>query len=118
MSSAPGGVGTPARAAGRWPGRPLLAARLRALLRREFGATDAWIVHAPGRVRLEARWGGRTVVVHEGDDEEFWAPFYTTAVRNRYERGVVVAALAPTQRRNRDLVAVLRPWCARARASN
>ncbi|MDR7497875.1 MAG: hypothetical protein QN174_13060, partial [Armatimonadota bacterium] len=91
---------------------------LRALLRREFGATDAWVVHAPGGVRLEARWGGRIVVVHEGDHETFWAPFYTTAVRNRYERGVVVAALAPTQRRDRELLAVLRPLCERARAAN
>jgi hypothetical protein len=84
-------------------------ARLREILRREFGVADAWVVHAAGRCRLEARDGWRVVVLLEGEEETFWAPFYTAAVRNRFAGGTVVADLAPTQRRRLDLVEVLRP---------
>ena len=46
------GVGSAftSRPAGRWPGRPLLTWRLREILRREFDAADAWIVHANRRL--------------------------------------------------------------------
>lgn len=97
------------RPKGRWPGRRLLTARLREILRREFNAGDAWIVHAPGRCRLEARAGWRVVVLLEGDEETFWAPFYTAAVRNRHVDGQMIAELAPTQRRRSELVEILRP---------
>jgi hypothetical protein len=96
------------------PPPPLLAARLREILRREFGASDAWVVHTPGRCRLEARVGGHTLVLLDGDEATFWAPFYTTAVRNTYRRGLMVAEMAPTQRRRQDLVEILRPFWARA----
>lgn len=105
-------VGVPAftsRPAGRWPGRPLLVSRLRQVLRREFNAGDAWVVHASGRCRLEARVGWRVIVLLEGDEETFWAPFYTTAVRNRHVGGQMIADLAPTQRRRRELSDILRP---------
>lgn len=104
------------RPGGRWPGRPLLASRLREVLRREFDADDAWIVHAPGRCRLEARVGRRTVVLLEGGEETFWAPFYTSAVRNRHVNGQIVGDLAPTQRRRRDLIEILRPLWTKAMA--
>lgn len=114
MSDLVGPEGFASRPAGRWPGRPLLAARLREILRREFGAADAWVVSTPGRCRLEARSGWRIVVLLEGDEETFWAPFYTAAVRSVRARGQVVAELAPTQRRRRDLVEALRPLWAEA----
>ncbi len=114
MSDVRGVQGFTSRLGGRWPGRPLLVGRLREILRREFGAGDAWVVHTRGRCRLEARDGWRVVVLCEGDEETFWAPFYTGAVRNRFMMGTMVADLAPTQRRRQDLVEVLRPLWARA----
>ena len=114
MSSVAGAPGFASRPAGRWPGRPLLAARLREILRREFGAADAWVVYRPGRCRLEARFGWRIAVLLEGDEETFWAPFYTAAVRNVRAGGLLVAKLAPTQRRRQELIAVVRPLCERA----
>lgn len=114
MSNPQGAQVFTSRPAGRWPGRPLLVNRLREILHHEFGAGDAWVVHTAGRCRLEARDGWRVVVVLEGDEETFWAPFYTAAVRNRFMMGTVVADLAPTQRRRRDLIEVLRPLWAEA----
>lgn len=111
MSSQGGARVFTSRLAGRWPGRPLLVARLREVLRREFGAVDAWVVYTPGRCRLEAQFGWRPVVLLEGDVETFWAPFYTAAVRNVHARGQLVAELQPTQRRRQDLVEILRPLC-------
>lgn len=105
-------VGLPlftSRPAGRWPGRPLLTSRLREILRREFDAIDAWIVHTRGRCRLEAWTGGRVVVLLEDNEETFWAPFYTSAVRNRQVGRQLVAELAPTQRRRRELCEILQP---------
>ena len=105
-------VGVPAftsRPAGRWPGRPLLTSRLREILRREFDAADAWIVHANRRCRLEARVGWRVVILLEDGEETFWAPFYTAAVRNRRVGGMLVAALEPTQRPRHELSEILRP---------
>ena len=109
MSDPQGAPVFTSRPAGRWPGRPLLVTRLREVLHREFGAGDAWVVHTPGRCRLEARDGWRIVILLEGDEETFWAPFYTAAVRNRFADGHMIADLAPTQRRRQDLVEILRP---------
>lgn len=114
MGSSTGMPEFTSRPAGRWPGRPLLVARLREILHREFDASDAWVVHTPGRCRLEARVGWRVVVLHEGCEESFWAPFYTTAVRNRCSGGHLVGDLAPTQRRRRDLLEVVRELWSRA----
>jgi hypothetical protein len=111
MSESPGLPAFTSRPAGRWPGRPLLISRLREILRREFGATDAWVVHTPGRCRLEARFGGEVAVLLDGDEETFWAPFYTAAVRSVRSEGRLVARLAPTQRAKWDLTEVLRPLC-------
>lgn len=97
------------RPGGRWPGRRLLTARLREVLRREFDAADAWVVFTRGRCRLEARVGWHVVVLLDGDEETFWAPFYTAAVRNRHVNGQMIAELAPTQRRRSELVEILRP---------
>gem|GEM_PF-2561112 len=102
------------RPAGRWPGRPLLVSRLREILRREFDAGDAWVVFTPGRCRLEARVGWHVVVLHEGCEESFWAPFYTSAVRNRYRGGYLIGDMAPTQRRRQDLLDLVRELWARA----
>jgi len=90
-------------------GAPVFTSRLREILRRVFDAGDAWVVHTAGRCRLEARDGWRTVVLLEGDEESFWAPFYAAAVRNRFMQGTMVADLAPTQRRREDLIEILRP---------
>ena len=109
-----GALAFTARPRGRWPGRPLLVSRLRAILRREFNAGDAWVVHAGGRCRLEALVGWRTVVLLEGDEETFWAPFYTAAVRNRHVGGQIVGELAPTQRRRKELSEILGPLWVRA----
>jgi hypothetical protein len=114
MSEPRGVPGVTSRPAGRWPGRPLLVARLREILRREFGTADAWVVTAPGRCRLEARAGWRVIVLLDAGEETFWAPFYTSAVRNVSRRGQMVAVLAPTQRRRTELLEVLRPLCERA----
>jgi hypothetical protein len=109
MNERSGRSGDLTRPAGRWPGRPLLAARLREILRHEFGAQDAWIVCSPGRCRLEARCGWRIVVLLEGHEPGFWAPFYTTVRRSVRARGEIVTAQVPAQRSRRDLVELLRP---------
>ncbi len=114
MSDQHGTTGFISRPGGRWPGRPLLVGRLREILRREFGAGDAWVVHTRGRCRLEARDGWRVVVLCEGDEETFWAPFYTAAVRNRFREGTMVADMAPTQRRRDHLMEILRPLWTKA----
>lgn len=100
------------RPRGRWPGRPLLVARLREVLRREFHADDAWVVCAGRLCRLEARVQWRVRVLKEGEEETFWAPFYTAAVRHRRVGGQMVGELAPTQRRRSELVEILRPMWA------
>jgi hypothetical protein len=106
------------RPGGRWPGRPRLVARLREVLRREYNADDAWVVHSQRRCRLEARSRWQVTVLLEGDENTFWAPFYTTAVRHRRVGGQVVGELAPTQRRRADLVEILRPlWAAAQRSA-
>jgi hypothetical protein len=109
MTAAVGAPAFTSRPSGRWPGRPLLTSRLREILRREFNAADAWIVHANRRCRLEARVGWQVVVLLEDGEETFWAPFYTAAVRNRRVGGMLVAALEPTQRPRHELSAILRP---------
>lgn len=114
MGSSPQMPTFTSRPAGRWPGRPLLVSRLREILHREFDASDAWVVHTPGRCRLEARVGWRVMVLHEGCEESFWAPFYTSAVRNRYREGHLVGDLAPTQRRRQDLLELVRELWSRA----
>jgi hypothetical protein len=103
-----------ARPSGRWPGRPLLISRLRDVLRREFQATDAWVVQTTGRCRLEARVAFRVVVLLDGQEETFWAPFYTAAVRHRFSGGYMIGELAPTQRPRHELILVLRPMWERA----
>ncbi|MCL6551755.1 MAG: hypothetical protein K6W08_01330 [Firmicutes bacterium] len=97
-----------------WPGRAKLAARLRAILRREFGADDAWIVHAGDRCRLEVRVGWRVVVLLEGPTTTFWTPFYVeTSGRARGGR----RASQRTQRGQRALRALLEGlWAARVGA--
>ena len=97
------------RPRGRWPGRPLLVSRLREILRREYDAEDAWVVHSRGRCRLETRPRWRVIVLLEGNEETFWAPFYTAAVRHRRVGGQMVGELAPTQRRRSELIEILRP---------
>jgi hypothetical protein len=111
MSESPGLPAFTSRPAGRWPGRPLLIARLREILKREFGAIDAWVVQTPGQCRLETRVGWRVVVLLEGHEDTFWAPFYTAAVRNVRRAGRLVAELAPSQRPKKQLAEVLRPIC-------
>jgi hypothetical protein len=100
------------RPGGRWPGRPLLVARLREVLRREFRADDAWVVCAGRLCRLEARVQWHVRVLREGEEEAFWAPFYTAAVRHRRVGGQMVGELAPTQRRRSELVEIIRPMWA------
>jgi hypothetical protein len=98
-------VGAPAVAD--WPGRAKLAARLREILRREFGADDAWIVHTGDRCRLEVRVGWRVVVLLDGHAGTFWAPFYTEATRRRPRPGRR-SAVQVTQRGRRELLETLR----------
>jgi hypothetical protein len=89
-------------------------ARLREVLRREFHADDAWVVHAGRSCRLEARVQWRVCVLREGEEETFWAPFYTAAVRHRRVGGQMVGELAPTQRRRSELVEIVGPMWANA----
>ncbi|MDR7554414.1 MAG: hypothetical protein QN157_02280 [Armatimonadota bacterium] len=97
-----------------WPGRAKLAARLRELLRREFGADDAWIVHAGNRCRLEVRVGWRIVVLLDESAATFWTRFYVEAPRRvRLGRRV----LQHTQRGQRELRELLSGlWAARVGA--
>lgn len=103
-------VPSPVPRGGRWPGRPLLASRLREILRKQHQVDDAWIVRAHDGWRLEVRRRGRVTVLHRGDDVGFWTPFYAGAVRNAYVRGQLVLVLAPTQRRRTELAEVLCRW--------
>jgi len=104
------------RPRGRWPGRRLLVGRLREVLRREFSADDAWVVYAGRSCRLEARHQWRVLILLAGEEDTFWAPFYTAAVRHRRVGGQMVGEVAPTQRRRSELVEVLRPLWVRATA--
>lgn len=99
-----------------WPGRAKLGARLRELLRREFGADDAWIVHAGDRCRLEARVGWRVVVLREDDARTFWAPFYVEETHRRFRPGRRLPVRL-TQRGRRELLEMLRVlWAERVGA--
>ncbi|MDR7483691.1 MAG: hypothetical protein QN183_05735 [Armatimonadota bacterium] len=99
-----------------WPGRAKLAARLREILRREFGADDAWVVHAGDRCRLEARVGWRVVVLLEGHARTFWAPFYVEEARRRFRQGRR-PPVRLTQRGRRELLEMLRVlWAERVGA--
>lgn len=104
------------RPGGRWPGRPLLVGRLREVLRREFNADDAWVVHVGRSCRLEARHQWQVLILLAGQEDTFWAPFYTAAVRHRRVGGQMIGELAPTQRRRSELIEVLRPLWVRATA--
>jgi hypothetical protein len=88
----------------------MLTSRLCNILRKEHHVRDAWVVHAHDGWRLEIRHSGRVTVLHRGDDVDFWSPFYTSAVRSAYVRGQLVLVLATTQRRRRELAALLRAW--------
>lgn len=100
----------------RWPGRAKLAARLRELLRREFGADDAWIVHAGDRCRLEARVGWRVVVLREDDARTFWAPFYAEETHRRFppHRRLPVRLTQRGRRELREMLGAL--WAERVGA--
>lgn len=106
-------VGPARRRPARWPGRPVLAGRLREVLRREFGAADAWVVQTSGRCRLEARVGWRTVVLLEAPEETFWTTFYASGVRQRNVDGTPIAQEVWVQRSRAALVEILRPLWAR-----
>lgn len=98
-----------------FPGREHLVRTLRTILRREFGAADAWVIATSGEVRLEARVGGRTVVLLRAPEGEFWPRFYRPVQRERRHLGEIVVTTVAWRKPGAELAAELHAlWPARA----
>lgn len=93
-----------------WPKHQRLAAQLRDVLRREFGAQDAWIVRTPGACRLDVRVAGRRVSLLEAPEDDFWARFYQRVEREYRHLGERHVQVVQWRRPPADLAAILRPY--------
>ncbi len=91
-----------------WPGRDQVVRTLRTVLRREFGADDAWVVAGRDGVRLEVRAGGRTRVLLAAPEPEFWPRFYKEGLRQRRHLGEIETQIVPRRRSGEEIAAILR----------
>lgn len=93
-----------------WPKQQRLAAQLRNVLRREFGAQDAWVIRTSAGCRLDVRVAGRRVVLLEAPENAFWARFYHPVEREHLHLGERYVDVEQWRRRPADLAAILRPY--------
>jgi len=80
------------------------------VLRRDFGAQDAWVVRTPAGCRLDVRVDGRTVALLEDAEDAFWARFYLPVARERLHLGERRLEIEPWRLAPADLAAALRPY--------
>lgn len=94
----------------RWPRQQRLVARLREILRREFGCQDAWVIVSSGRCRLEVRVDARRVTLLDDAEDAFWARFYTPVQRERLYLGERILRMETWRKPASELVAILTPY--------
>jgi hypothetical protein len=94
----------------RWPKQQRLIGQLRDVLRREFGAQDAWVIRTPAGCRLDVRVGGRRVALLEASEHDFWAQFYRPLEREVHHLGERQVSVEQWRLPVADLAAVLRPY--------
>lgn len=80
------------------------------MLRRDFGAGDAWVVRTPGRCRVDVRVGGRQITLLDDGEDAFWARFYAPVERERVHLGERYVTVEQWRRSPADLVAILKPY--------
>lgn len=93
-----------------WPKQQRLIGQLRDVLRREFGAQDAWVIRTPAGCRLDVRVAGRVIELFEAPEDEFWAQFYKPVERTQYQLGEEQVSVEQWRRPASELAAVLRPY--------
>lgn len=97
-----------------WPKQQRLIAQLRDILRREFGAQDAWVIRTAGGCRLDVRVAGRRIGLLEAPESEFWTVFYQPVERERRHLGERYVEVEQWRRSPAELAVILRPyWRAR-----
>lgn len=97
-----------------WPKQQRLIAQLRDVLRREFGAQDAWVIRTAAGCRLDVRVAGRRIALIEAPEQAFWAQFYEPVEREYRHLGERRVHVEQWRRSPAGLAAVLRPhWQAR-----
>jgi hypothetical protein len=93
-----------------WPKQQRLIGQLRDVLRREFGAQDAWVIRTAGGCRLDVRVAGRVIELLEAPEDDFWARFYHPVERAHHHLGERQVSVEQWRRSASDLEAVLRPY--------
>ncbi len=93
-----------------WPKQQRLIAQLREVLRREFGAQDAWVMRTSAGCRLDVRVAGRKLSLLEAPEDDFWAQFYEPLERTRLHLGERHVDVAQWRRPPGELAAILRPY--------
>jgi hypothetical protein len=93
-----------------WPKQQRLIGQLRDVLRREFGAQDAWVIRTSAGCRLDVRVAGRQIVLLEASEDEFWTQFYRPVERESHHLGERQVNVEQWRRSAADLAAVLRPY--------
>jgi hypothetical protein len=93
-----------------WPKQQRLIGQLRDVLRREFGAQDAWVIRTPDGCRLDIRVRGRRVALLEAPEDDFWARFYQPVERERRHLGEQYVEVEQWRRSPAELAAILRPY--------
>jgi hypothetical protein len=92
-----------------WPKQQRLIAQLRDVLRREFGAQDAWVFRTVSGCRLDVRVAGRRIALLEAPEDEFWSRFYHPVERERRHLGERYVDVEQWRRLPADLAEILRP---------
>jgi len=93
-----------------WPKQHRLAAQLRDVLRREFGAQDAWVIRTAVGCRLDVRVAGRRVVLLEVPEDDFWRQFYRPVEREHRHLGERYVNVEQWRLPPAELAATLRPY--------
>ncbi len=93
-----------------WPKQQRLIGQLRDVLRREFGAQDAWVIRTAAGCRLDVRVRGRRIALLEAPEDDFWARFYQPVEREVLHLGERRLSVEQWRRRPEELAALLRPY--------
>jgi len=93
-----------------WPKQQRLIAQLRDVLRREFGAQDAWVIRTSASCRLDVRVAGRRIELLEAPEDDFWARFYEPVEHERLHLGERYVDVEQWRRTPAGLAIILRPY--------
>ena len=93
-----------------WPRQREVIGKIRKVLRRVYGAEDAWVIQREGECRLEVLVQGRRVVLYAAQELFFWPQFYREKVRITWRGSErrTVALLRP--RGIGEIVEILQPY--------